>query len=96
MKRTIFSLVAGAGLIFAGAACERHPASELEGGEGAGAKEEETVNTKETSTPKTPEGVPANPAGAAPVSAPKPEKEAAAKPVNPAPAASPKFFPESK
>jgi hypothetical protein len=94
MKRTIFSLLAGA-LVLAVAACEQHPASELaEGGEGA--KQEEPVNTKEPSTPLTPENVPTNPAGAAPVASPKPEKEAAAKPVNPAPAAAPKFFPESK
>lgn len=92
MKRTIFSLLAGAGLIFGGAACERHSAAELEGGEGA--KEEQVV--KDAPAPLAPEGVPTNPAGAAPVAAPKPEKEAAAKPVNPAPAAAPKFFPESK
>lgn len=93
MKRTIFSFFAAAALIFGGAACERHAASELEEGEGGAPKEMEAAPAEATA-PHASEGTPANVAGSGPLEKqPKPDKndlqKAGTAPVQ-------KFFPDSK
>lgn len=68
MKRTIFSLFAGAALIFGGTACERHAASELEEGEGGAPKEMEAAQSPaEAAKTHASEGTPANVAGSGPL-----------------------------
>jgi hypothetical protein len=95
MKRTIFSFLAAAALIFGSAACERHAASELEEGEGGAPKEMEAAQTPaEAAKTHASEGTPANVGGSGPLEhQPKPDKTELQKsgtaPVQ-------KFFPDSK
>jgi hypothetical protein len=97
MKRTIFSLVGGAALLFVGAACEQHRATELESGHGGAPKEGEVAGGHEPGTaapaPHSSENVPSNIAGSGPTSTPKPDKSELQKAGTPA---APKFFPDSK